>query len=309
MANVDDRGQIILVIGLVLAVMFVALALVLNTAIFTENLATRSNDGASADAFEFQDDAVSSVEGAIAYANAHDNGSSTTLSDSIGDSVDDYNTLSSSHNAKSGKFVSTSVTSMTDGKRIFQTSSSALDSAAGSPDWTLATGVSNTRDFSMKVNPSITCVTLTDCFYVEFADASGNTWHIYVEDPDLDSSDTRITVKNAGGTQKSCTVGVETAKVNVTEGTISGESCEALSLLSDLPSSYDIHFRNGGDGSISGTYDVILETTSDTGNFGSAPDEPRIANAIYSATIEIDYHHPEVSYSNTVRVTSDGDEL
>ena len=37
----SDRGQILVIVGLLIAVMLVALALVLNAAIFTENLSTR----------------------------------------------------------------------------------------------------------------------------------------------------------------------------------------------------------------------------------------------------------------------------
>ena len=37
----SDRGQILVIVGLLIAVIFVALALVLNSAIFAENLSTR----------------------------------------------------------------------------------------------------------------------------------------------------------------------------------------------------------------------------------------------------------------------------
>ena len=49
----DSRGQIILVAALAIAVTFVALALIVNTVIFTENLATRETvDGQQAVAFD-----------------------------------------------------------------------------------------------------------------------------------------------------------------------------------------------------------------------------------------------------------------
>ena len=38
-----NRGQLLLVAAIALGILFVALALILNTAIFTENLATRSS--------------------------------------------------------------------------------------------------------------------------------------------------------------------------------------------------------------------------------------------------------------------------
>ena len=49
MANLrdDDRGQIILVAAFAIAVIFVSLALIVNSAIFTENLASRGETAGS----------------------------------------------------------------------------------------------------------------------------------------------------------------------------------------------------------------------------------------------------------------------
>lgn len=49
-----DRGQLILITGLVIAVVLVSTVLILNTAIYTENLATRSTGDDTSEAIEFQ---------------------------------------------------------------------------------------------------------------------------------------------------------------------------------------------------------------------------------------------------------------
>lgn len=49
-----DRGQLILISGLTLAVTLLILVLLLNTAIYTENVATRGIDSDIGDAAEFQ---------------------------------------------------------------------------------------------------------------------------------------------------------------------------------------------------------------------------------------------------------------
>lgn len=56
-----DRGQLILVTGLTIAVILVMLVLLLNTVIYTENLATRGIDSGGGDAVEYRATVVGSV--------------------------------------------------------------------------------------------------------------------------------------------------------------------------------------------------------------------------------------------------------
>ena len=82
----DDRGQLIVIIALVLGMTFVILALVLNAAIFTENLATRETVN-SEGATEY----ASSIEPAVEsdYERTNENATrkavhaATTFNDSL----------------------------------------------------------------------------------------------------------------------------------------------------------------------------------------------------------------------------------
>jgi len=64
-ARDEDRAQIILITGLTLAVLFVAVVLLLNTVIYTENLATRGVDAGGAEAIEFREGAVDDLAGLL----------------------------------------------------------------------------------------------------------------------------------------------------------------------------------------------------------------------------------------------------
>ncbi|ADJ15565.1 DUF7261 family protein [Halalkalicoccus jeotgali] len=64
-----ERGQLILVTGLTIAVVLVALVVLLNTVIYTENLATRGVDAGGADALEYRAAVVGSVSELIAAEN------------------------------------------------------------------------------------------------------------------------------------------------------------------------------------------------------------------------------------------------
>ncbi|WP_336361363.1 hypothetical protein [Haladaptatus sp. ZSTT2] len=297
MADVGDRGQIILVIGLVLAVMFVALSLVLNTAIFTENLATRSNDGAADGAIEFHHDAIANTQDAIEYANANDNANYGTLEASVEKSVRDYNNLSSIHNARNGKVTDATVTSHTRGIQVEQRSSATFTNRTGTPSWTLASDAEGVRNVRMNVDPN-TCTQFSTCFYVELEDASGDTWRMNVEEDA--SGNVEVAVENATGTY-TCSTTSATAWINVTAGTVGGQPCDALQPGQGLSPDYDVRFVNGDQ--IAGTYELVIGSSSfDSTQYGSADDGPDYEAAIYATTIDITYRHPDLTYSNSVEV-------
>jgi hypothetical protein len=65
-----DRGQLILLGGLTLAVLLVGLAVILNAAIYSENLASRGDAIGADDALVFRDETETAVSGLIAGVNA-----------------------------------------------------------------------------------------------------------------------------------------------------------------------------------------------------------------------------------------------
>lgn len=66
----EDRGQLLLVAGVLVAVLFVALALLVNTAIYTDNVATRGGDAAG-EAIEYQAGVTEAVGGLLDAENAN----------------------------------------------------------------------------------------------------------------------------------------------------------------------------------------------------------------------------------------------
>ena len=81
----DRRGQLLLVTGLVLALVFIGLALVINSAIFTENLASRGEIAGSDGALSARAAVETNAEKAIERANYYNK------SDSESETVDTFN--------------------------------------------------------------------------------------------------------------------------------------------------------------------------------------------------------------------------
>ena len=85
MANLseDDRGQLILVGAFIIAAAFIVLALVVNSAIFTENLATRDDVPGSQDALEFRDEVHQGVSNVIEGTNQNNGQTETDAEESV----------------------------------------------------------------------------------------------------------------------------------------------------------------------------------------------------------------------------------
>jgi len=116
----EDRGQILLVAAFALAVIFVAMALIVNSAIFTENLASRGETSGSDGALSMRADVATSVGAGVEAANRNDNGSVGELTDAVSASVRNISRQTGRQSARSGRVVDVSYQSATEGARIYQ---------------------------------------------------------------------------------------------------------------------------------------------------------------------------------------------
>jgi len=85
--NDDDRGQIILIAALALAVTFIGLALVVNSAIYTQNLASRGEVAGSNDALEMRAMVETNVGQGVTAANRYNHSSQTALETGLRESM------------------------------------------------------------------------------------------------------------------------------------------------------------------------------------------------------------------------------
>jgi hypothetical protein len=103
-ANVaHERGQLILVAGLTIAVTFVVLALVLNGVIYTENLGTRTTDVGERNAVATEALAVEHVESMLPYG--VDAESESDAVETFEAEIDSWTEHVLAHEARSGTYV------------------------------------------------------------------------------------------------------------------------------------------------------------------------------------------------------------
>lgn len=329
MADVSERGQLFLIGALSLAVVFLLLAVVLNSAIYTENLATRgSNYVGDDDALRFQSDVHRMGDGLIDHVNDHNEGQDyPTLESKFVTGVESFSTAATRYGARTGEIADVTVdgSSWIEGTRIVQAAGTdrTFVDAGSTTDWTLVTSVPadrGMRNATLRVAPDSSVLAAapnddpadyvsSNAFRVRFAESGGPVYAVFVywsssndvavrvvEDADSDSRTFYGSTCHASGG------GHET--IDLTGGTVGGDRCAALDFVGTLANDYDIQYRNGNHAS--GTYDItVRKQRSDVQSAAYSSDttaSPYTAEAIYAAKLKLRYETNRLHYETTVRI-------
>lgn len=321
-SSIGERGQLILVGGLSLAVIFVALALVLNSAIYTENLATRTSDNPSDTALQFRQDAVAGASSAMDHVNR--NGGDQAYSDRYQEyqnTIDEWQRIHANYSAVNGLLTEVRAPDRVENDEnegtliVDDNPNSEFTSHEGDPDWVVANHT-RVRQFRLNVDRADFPSSLADstventlsgsedsAFYVEFHDGS-DSWRVAVY-KGSDTSEIKVMSYDPDSDFRTCTAEGPSVQIDVTGGTLNGMRCEALSFMEDLSGTHDISYSNAA--AIQGTYELTVDREEgsfpDT-RYSDSPDDdtPYTTPAIYSATVELVYDGPSVTYETEVRV-------
>lgn len=307
MAHLTDgrrgRGQVLVLAAFALGVLFVALALILNSAIFTENLASRGETAGGDEVVEYRDGLRRGVGTVLAHENRHTDRYGE-VEERVNASVDDISEALREGNAVRGAASGADVRTLTRGALVAQTNASRNFSARdGDSNWTVAGNVSRTRAFELAVDRdglearcgSAPCfaVNVTDgSRYLEVAlepNGSGDGIDVKIDDSD-----------DPAGTPETCdTVDRPTVAVDLTAGTVAGRECDGLS-FAHVDDGYRIAFAGGAEAN--GTYSLVVDNGSVVNVPYAADAGPSATAALYSVTLDYEYHTARIAYSSTLRI-------
>lgn len=316
MAHVGDRrGQVLIVMSLVMAVMLVAMALYLNTAIFTENLATRQADIAGADgAASYKSATVEATAGAMRYANHHNNSSYDDLQAALDRDLANWTDATERLEATRSRSANVSLDATTNGTLVIQDDNRKFTNESGIADWEVANATAGVRKFRMNVTESGlgdswpgNAPKQDDLFTVTFNDTSTvRQVQIY---SNKSKDDVHVTVLDGNDNDLgTCSVtNVEHAVVDVTGATLAGKECEPLEFFGDLASVYWIDFTNANN--VNGTYRMIVNQEYSNFNFlvghnydTTGTSSPYITHAVYAVEVRVAYETTRIDYATVVRV-------
>lgn len=276
MANVNDRtdqGQIIIITALVIAILFVGLALVLNSVIYTENLSTRETGEQSSAVLQERYTVEHDMQLQVNRANDQILNGETDFpgaSTSFKNSVSAYGDSRSNDLALTGRILVVQRVDQTEGTQIRQGTDGNFTAGGeieSDPDWKLANNITEAGNFELEVQRE-DLLDLSDdlasdgnvehlldaAFYVEVSSDS-DEWRIFVfqessgdisviteqgERPDIEDR-----LLNSSIDSK-CTVNADRAQIDLTEATLAGETCDQLDFYrSDVVGDeHDIEYKN-----------------------------------------------------------------
>lgn len=300
-----SRAQLLLVGALALAVVFLSLSLLLNSVIYTENLATRQTHADVEKAQTFQDAAIAGLGGAIEHANRRNATGFADRRDAYRAATDDWTPILANHSATDGLAAGVDREAVHQGTRIVDAdASSGIVNRNGDGDWTMATD-STVRHF--RLNVSLASVDQPDDTTIVVDD--GTPQDVIVED---EGSGPQVTVPGHG----SCDL--TDGRIDLTAGTVDGDHCAPLA---DVRPTGDVNVRVENGDRITATYSFVVDrhqegfrTAVDTANFpgqctppspptyaSSNASDPYTTPAIYASTARISVATADLDYRRTVR--------
>ena len=281
--------------ALVLATTLVALSLVVNSVIFTENLATR-RDADTGQALNFREASADGAIRGLETANFEPaDASFLQRKATFRDTLAAWETSSSRYFAKRGLEVDVSATSYVEGTRVSQDTvgpfvpadanvvydSNQLDLLGlGETETWVAANESSVRRLRMTIERDSrlyetsqsllvdgidTILTGNEVYALYVEDGNGDGYRIYVyENTSISPNEVSVAVYDEGALDlvaEPCRVPGDTVDIDVTGGTLTGsagtETCEALSFWDDTQGPYDLYHLNGN--SVTGTYSFVTD--------------------------------------------------
>lgn len=293
----DSRGQIILVAALAIAVTFVALALVVNAVIFTENLATRETVQGG-EAVRFQQSVAESGGALMWRANQYNNTSDyDVLTAAFERDVDRLAEGENLHAVSQGSLRDVRIVSIHNGTMIQQTDKRHVNDTQDNSSWQAAVGVSDTRRFVMDISEIH-----DDEFRVNVTDGTAR-WVMEVHQSG------EIEVFHDGTSVGTCGLSTD-ERIGITNGSVNGTECEELQFAEGVGTPYDISFENGD--AVNASYHLIVdkpetELRSDTPDSYDFSPPPDLHPAIYNSTVWIEVERSDLDYSSNVTIAPEGD--
>ncbi len=299
----DDRGQLILVGAVVIAIALVGLVVVLNSVLYTENVANREPISATQDAQDaqtFVQGDIGSLVSRVNYDARYE--SPAAVRSAVNDSVVEYSTLVGLRLARhTPASLNLTVTNETVGTGIEQDSGRNFTNRTNAGNWTVARNA-DVRRYVMSVNRSSLSTDPDAAFAMTAVDGAAN-WTLTLS---RNGSDVVLRTDGSAVSNSTCAVSGKRVRIDVRNGTAAGCSFGFADGVTGIGGGgYDIRYRNGTNAS--GNYSIILNGTDATVPSSSVYSDPSKSSSpyrtyvVYDFGIRLTYATPELTYRTLIR--------
>lgn len=285
-----DRGQLVIVAGLVIGVALIAVAVQLNSVLFLEHRSTA--EGRTADPVEVAATATRAVSGMMTAVNASDGSSHAAVAADVTAAVEQWERQAATQYATDGVHVSLVVRDVTVATQISDgDENAALTSADGQTDWTLASNVTELGAAQFQLAGDGLAVTGNPSPFRLIVENASATWSVAVTNT---SGDVKVVVDAPGGTS-TCTAPSGTT-IDLTDGTVDGAPCPHLAVTGAFAAPSTVRYENASNAT--GTYmlTVVNQTAMPAARYD---DQPRTRPLAYRTIVEFQYLDADIEYVAT----------
>lgn len=313
-----NRGQLLVITALALAVMLSLMALTLNTAVFGEVYVAQTDESLRDErgAVQFQAGARRGVAGLLPAINERYD-EYDALESGLESAIANWTELAEREYARDDIATNVSLAAVSFETLVIQNESRHFTDQNGSAAWTVAENVSSVSGYEMNVSEEA-LVETNDCAggsacFVLTVDGTNESWRMFVYT--TGNTTTAITVKSSAGTEN-CDTTNASVVINVTDGVFEegGNACAFTTFLEDaaVDPPYTLRYANANN--VTGTYAltvpdrIVTGRIADDDRYGTTG-SPRLAPRIAAANVTVRFRSPDLVYVSERRVTpseSDG---
>lgn len=304
--HVRDRGQLLLAAAIGLALVLVVLAVLLNTALYTEAISSTSDIEYQERAALSQFDALDrTMPGLLAAINEETDGSTShaELEATVAGEVRTWESHTSPWLAGDGAafHVTVNDTEIHD-RVIHDDQNETFTDASETTGWTVAENVSTVSMFRLTVSPTDlydtgdeTCDSSGPCFQFSVEGADGTTSWVSVFTNN--TADVALLIEGPDG-RHHCPIGQDQTTIDVVNTSIDGSHCDGLDILGQHPSPYTIAYENGD--RASGAYILAIDGThSSSANFTDNT-SPRVEPGVHRTELLATYESSTLVIERTI---------
>jgi len=302
----SERGQLFLVTALAIAVASIALILLLNSAIYTQNVASRDLGANDRQAIAETQTFLDGAEGLLVAENERSQTQAERRT-ALRTGTERLAELQRTHELQEGTATGVRNLSLSDGYGLHQDSVGQFVNASGDRNWSgsgfVADSANGIRAFEIVVasaDPPPTGDPVNESFRLDIAGngGSGDVWTLYV----FDDGGTNVSTKLTGGSMAGV-CGPSTfatpVTINVTNASVNGNHCPSLAYWEDIDRPYDVDVTWGD--RVSVTYDMTVNTTS-IGSFNPPAADPYAQQKVYGVTGNYTYRSSHLYYVRPFRI-------
>lgn len=283
MASVNDRGQVLLLGAIVVAVTFVTLSVVLSGTLYSATITKTAVADAGSDhtrsvLLDVRDDGATALQSAVERHPADERAQENAIRATVA-ALDDYYRR---YYAQRDAAVRIDVDGVDTGDYVSQSSGSFAydgdsDGVRETTDWSITDGQQRVRDMSVTVRGGTGQTRLVfDDGTEQYTITLGANGRVEVDWPG-----TGTTVCQSSGSRP--------VEVDISESSVDGTHCGALAFGSALDSTYDIRVEDGD--AIDGSYRLTTERNAR----GTTTTQ-----RVYAVDIAVSYRTAAVDYDGTV---------